>query len=58
MAYRLGLALAADLNPGRDLASFQIANGGKESTFCASEVAGIEPTPPAPEEQDMSAFAN
>jgi hypothetical protein len=28
----------------------QIANGGKipkEGTFCASELAGIEPTPPA-----------
>jgi hypothetical protein len=26
----------------------------KEGTFGASELAGIEPTPPAPEEQDMS----
>ncbi len=28
----------------------------KEGTFCASELAGIEPTPPAPEEQGMRAF--
>jgi hypothetical protein len=28
----------------------------KEGTFCASELAGIEPTPPAPEEQGMPAF--
>jgi hypothetical protein len=28
----------------------------KEGTFCASELAGIEPTPPAPEEQGMCAF--
>ncbi len=25
----------------------------KEGTFCASQLAGIEPTPPAPEEQDI-----
>jgi hypothetical protein len=25
----------------------------KEGTFCASELAGIEPTPPAPEEQGI-----
>jgi hypothetical protein len=30
---------------------------GKEGTFCASELAGIELTPPAPEEQGMPAFA-
>ena len=30
----------------------------KEGTFSASELAGIEPTPPAPEEQGMPAFAN
>ncbi len=40
----------------RDYASFQIANGGK--TFCASELAGIEPTPHTPEEQGMFSFAN
>jgi hypothetical protein len=28
----------------------------KEGTFGASELAGIEPTPPAPEEQGMRAF--
>jgi hypothetical protein len=28
----------------------------KEGTFCASGLAGIEPTPPAPEEQGMRAF--
>jgi hypothetical protein len=28
----------------------------KEGTFCASELAGIEPAPPAPEEQGMRAF--
>ena len=28
----------------------------KEGTFCASELAGIEPTPPAPEEQGMPAL--
>jgi hypothetical protein len=27
-----------------------------EGTFCASGLAGIEPTPPAPEEQGMRAF--
>ena len=39
-------------NAKRSKASFQIANGGKnfkEGTVCASELAGIEPTPPAPE---------
>jgi hypothetical protein len=30
----------------------------KEGTFCASELAGIEPTPPAHEEQGMPAFVN
>jgi hypothetical protein len=30
----------------------------KHGTFCASELAGIKPTPPAPEEQGMPAFAN
>jgi hypothetical protein len=30
----------------------------KEGTFCALEVAGIEPKQPAPEEQDIPAFAN
>jgi hypothetical protein len=30
----------------------------KEGTFCASELSGIEPTPPAPNEQGMPAFAN
>ncbi len=30
----------------------------KEGTFCASELVWIEPTPPAPEEQGMPAFAN
>ena len=38
-------------------ASIQIANGektiqianGEKGTFCVSELAGIEPTPPAPE---------
>jgi hypothetical protein len=30
----------------------------REVTFCASELAGIEPTPPATEEQGMPAFAN
>jgi hypothetical protein len=45
----------------RDYASFQIANGGKnfkEGTYCASELAGIEHTPSAPEEQGMPAYAN
>jgi hypothetical protein len=28
----------------------------KEGTFCASGLAGIEPTPPAPEERGMRAF--
>jgi hypothetical protein len=28
----------------------------KEGTLCASELAGIEPTPPALEEQGMRAF--
>jgi hypothetical protein len=28
----------------------------KEGTCCASGLAGIEPTPPAPEEQGMCAF--
>ncbi len=28
----------------------------KEGTYCASGLAGIEPTPPAPEEQGMCAF--
>ncbi len=28
----------------------------KEGTICASGLAGIEPTPPAPEEQGMCAF--
>ncbi len=28
----------------------------KEGTYCASGLAGIEPTPPAPEEQGMRAF--
>jgi hypothetical protein len=30
----------------------------KEGTFCASGLAGIEPTPPAPEAQNMPAFAH
>ena len=30
----------------------------KEGTFCASELAGIDPMPPSPEEQGMPAFAN
>jgi hypothetical protein len=30
----------------------------KEGTFCASELAGIEPTPPAPENKGMPAFGN
>ncbi len=30
----------------------------KEGTFCAAELAGIKPTPPAQEEQGMPAFAN
>jgi hypothetical protein len=30
----------------------------KEGTFCVSELAGIETTPPAPEEQGMPAFTN
>jgi hypothetical protein len=32
-----------------------MANGGKKARFCASELAGIDPTPPAPEEQGMRA---
>jgi hypothetical protein len=30
----------------------------KEGAFCASELAGIKPTLPDPEEQGMPAFAN
>ena len=30
----------------------------EEGKFCASELAGIEPTSPAPKEQGMLAFAN
>jgi hypothetical protein len=30
----------------------------KEATYCASELAGIEPTPPALEEQGMPTFTN
>ncbi len=30
----------------------------KEGTICASELAGIKPTPPTPEEQGIPAFTN
>ncbi len=30
----------------------------KEGTFCASDLAGIEPTPPAPKEQGIPAFVS
>jgi hypothetical protein len=42
----------------RDKASFPIANTGKKARFRASEIVGIDPTPPALEEQGMLAFAN
>jgi hypothetical protein len=34
------------------------SNGGEKARFFAPELAGIEPTPPAPEEQGMPALAN
>jgi hypothetical protein len=63
----LGILSLSELGPLLWCALHQLSQGTKlhfksptekRSTFSASELAGIEPTPPAPEEQGMPALTN